>query len=199
MELDAVQSPVTGQVVQPSVTGQLAAGDFLQLLVTQLTNQDPLAPASNEALLAQLSSIREIELSSTLSDSLKTLARNQRYGAAAGLIGKFVTGRLDGASGGGEPLSGEVIGIRFSPAGEVTLLLDTGDKLSLEQLETVQGSEPAAEALIGRLVRGYDRADPENEFIEGIVVAVRRDEGKGVLLELDTGEQLPMGDLIVTV
>lgn len=41
--------------------GELTSQDFLKLLVTQLTYQDPLDPMGNEELLRQISSIREIE------------------------------------------------------------------------------------------------------------------------------------------
>lgn len=34
--------------------GRLDGGDFLRLLTTQLTMQDPLEPADNEAMLAQM-------------------------------------------------------------------------------------------------------------------------------------------------
>lgn len=199
MEINTVQPPIAGGSSQRSPTGELSSSDFLQLLVAQLTNQDPMAPTSNAALLDQLSSIREIELSARLSNSLETLTRNQKYGAAAGLIGKSVTGRQELAPPGGEPPSGEVVAIRFSPDGEVTLVLDSGDRLTLDQLETVQASKLSAESMIGRLVRGYDRSDPQNEFIEGIVTAIRKNETQGTVLELDTGESLSMVDLITTV
>ncbi len=47
---------------------ELGSSDFLKLMLTQLTNQDPLEPTGNEELLRQISSIREIELSTTLTE-----------------------------------------------------------------------------------------------------------------------------------
>ena len=40
---------------------ELASEDFIQIIFTELTNQDPLAPNDTSALLDQLNSIRSIE------------------------------------------------------------------------------------------------------------------------------------------
>ncbi len=39
---------------------ELGSQDFLKLMLTELTNQDPLQPTDNEALLRQISSIRDL-------------------------------------------------------------------------------------------------------------------------------------------
>jgi len=176
--------------------GELGGDDFLQLLVTQLTHQDPLSPTSNEDLLRQLSAVRDIQLSTSLVESLETLTGNQRYGAAAALIGKSVTGRMGSEETGFETVSGVVVGVRFDGQGRVSLELDGGRLLPMEQLETVRSPEAAGDSLIGRTVRGVDRTRSDSEVIEGVVTAVRRDESGRTILELDTGESLALTDLI---
>ncbi len=196
MELDAISagSTVVGSSRNP--TGELDASDFLQLLVTQLANQDPLEPTSNEALLQQLSSIRDIQLSSTLADSLETLTGNQRFGSAAALIGKRVSGHLGDHPESAVRVEGRVEGIRFDGNGQVTLELDSGAALPLEGLETVTESEATASSLLGQLVRGHDAENPA-AVIEGIVTSVRRDDDADeTSLELDTGESLLLSELI---
>ncbi len=191
MEIDGVQS--SGATAGgASATVSLGAGEFLQLLVTQLTNQDPLSPTSNEDLLAQLSSIREIELSTALTDSLKSLSSSQRYSSAAALIGKQVTSR-----GGDEAVTGTVVGVRFNADGGVLLELDSGAQVPLEQVATVSAPIASAKALVGRMVRGVDGSGgAEARPIEGVVTAVVRDSLGGALLELDTGEQLKFADVV---
>ena len=76
----------------------LGSQDFLKLMLTELTNQDPLQPTDNEALLRQISSIRDIEMSTSLTDTLQKLAGQQQIGAASSVIGQFVTG-VPGADG----------------------------------------------------------------------------------------------------
>jgi flagellar basal-body rod modification protein FlgD len=46
---------------------------FLQLLVTQLKNQDPLAPQDNSAFLAQLAQFSSLEQLQTISQNTTTL------------------------------------------------------------------------------------------------------------------------------
>ena len=196
MDINAIAADSQRRVGSGGQTSELGADDFLQLLVTQLTNQDPLSPTSNEDLLQQLSAIREIQLSTSLVDALQTLTGNQRYGSAAALIGKSVTGRLGDESTGFQSVSGTVVGVRFDAAGNVFLELDGGQQLPLDSLESVTDPERTADALIGRPVRGFDRAKAEPELIEGIVTAVRRNESDDLMLELDTGEQLRLSDLV---
>lgn len=196
MDINAIVSGPQRQIGSANRTNELGADDFLQLLVTQLTNQDPLSPTSNADLMQQLSTIRDIQLSTTLVDSLKTLTGNQRYGSAAALIGKSVTGRLGDEAAGFQSVSGVVVGVRFDTDGNVFLELDGGEQFPLEHLESVTNAERTADSLIGRLVRGLDRSLVKPESIEGIVTAVRRDESEELVLELDTGEQLRLSDLV---
>lgn len=196
MDIAAIASDSQSRVDSGGRTNELGADDFLQLLVMQLMNQDPLSPTSNADLLQQLSTIRDIQLSSTLVDSLKTLTGTQRYGSAASLIGKMVSGRVGDESTGFETVSGLVVGVRFDAGGNVSLELDSGRQLPLEQLESVSGVEGAVDSLIGRSVRGVDRSGDEPESIEGIVTGIGRDQNDDPVLELDTGEQLRLSDLV---
>lgn len=199
MDVSAITNTQTPAGVAGAGTAQLTGDDFLQLLVTQLMNQDPLAPTSNEELLGQLSSIRDIQLSATLVDSLKTLTGNQRYGAVAALIGKSVTGRTGDEAAGFETISGVVVGVRFDTEGKVSLELDSGRQLPLDRLESVTTPERTAESLIGRTVQGLDRAQAEPTAVAGVVTGVRLGDNGEVMLELDTGESLRMRDLVAQV
>src|SRR3954471_3976696 len=75
----------------------LKAQDFINMMVTQLQNQDPTKPADNGQLLAQMSQIGQLQSNSTLNDSLKGMVLQNQIGAAGNLIGKSVAGR-DGQS-----------------------------------------------------------------------------------------------------
>lgn len=73
----------------------LTAEDFLKLLITELQNQDPTEPLGNEQLLAQLSSMRELQSNVELSDTLTEISLGQSLTQAAGLIGKEIEGQAD--------------------------------------------------------------------------------------------------------
>jgi flagellar basal-body rod modification protein FlgD len=183
--------------ISPSGTrsaASLASQDFYELLVTQLTNQDPLEPMGNEELLRQIASIREIELSSSLTESLQSLADQQQFGSASSLIGQYVTG-LPGADGVVD--SGLVIGIRFTDGGRPVLQLANGIEMPLEQVSMIESPLTFAQTLVGRQVVGVDRRDPsEPSLVEGVVTGVTVADTGEVTVELDTGQDLRLSDLI---
>ncbi|MCH8251413.1 MAG: hypothetical protein IID36_03065 [Planctomycetes bacterium] len=175
----------------------LSSEDFFGLLITQLTNQDPFEPTGNEELFNQIASIREIELSTALTESLETLTSQQRFGAASSLIGRFVTG-VSGSD--GMPHSGIVTGVRFDAKGEAVLQLGDGTEMALADVTTIEAAESAAESLIGTKVFGVDRRDPSDvRAVEGIVTSARTDERGETVVELDTGEDIRFRDVLGTV
>lgn len=82
--------------------GQLAGVDqgigsvdiqgFFDLLIAQLSNQDPLNPLENDEILAQVSQMRGIEASNQLADTLDQFLLIQQLTGASSLIGKVVEG-----------------------------------------------------------------------------------------------------------
>src|SRR6188768_3432954 len=71
---------------------QLETEDFIKMMITQLQNQDPMEPAKNQELLAQMSQIGQLQSQTTLTDSLKSMVLQNNLGAAGNLIGKAVQG-----------------------------------------------------------------------------------------------------------
>jgi hypothetical protein len=195
MQTTAISTGSTiASVADDNRISELGGEDFFKLLIAQLVNQDPLEPTTNQELLQQVSSIREIELSTSLVDSLKSLTGQQRFGAASSLIGQYATGQPDAS---GQSLSGTVVAVRFTPEGSVVLQLDSGAELELEQLATVTSPAQAARELIGKFVQGIDTRDPQRlASVEGMVTNVIVGEGDEIYLELDTGEQLRFRDVI---
>ena len=179
--------------------GGLNGEDFFKLLVAQLANQDPLEPTSNQELLTQISSIRDIEASTTLTQTLQSLVARQGFGSAAGLIGQYVSGTVTSDDGESVSTSGTVVGLRVDPDGDMMLLLDTGVALPMSNVEHVTTAQHFAEAFVGRLVSGIDRTDPQRpEPVEGVVTGVTTDANGQVVLELDSGEQLRLTDVSAT-
>jgi len=194
MAVESVSSTTgaAGALAGDDPTQGLGGDDFFQLLIAQLINQDPLEPTSNQDLLNQISSIRDIELSTNLSGSLQTLAGQQRFASAAALIGKYVggSGEDDAAVG------GIVRSVRFDANGKAILQLEDGRELALESVQSVMESAAAAEALVGKFVSGVDRSAPDDpQTIEGIVMGISTDAGGRVMLELDSGQQLRLADV----
>ncbi len=70
----------------------LNGGDFVQFLITELQNQDPLNPTSSDQMLSQLSQIGQLESSSDLQTSLSGMVQQNSVSSAANMIGKDITG-----------------------------------------------------------------------------------------------------------
>lgn len=120
----------------------LGKDDFLKLLITQLTYQDPLEPVDSTeftAQLAQFSTLEQMENlvlavreGNELTGSLLELAL---LGQAAGLIGRSVRATVENPDGSTTTVDGTVDAVRASASGPV---LDVGGTMvRLDQVEKV--------------------------------------------------------------
>jgi flagellar basal-body rod modification protein FlgD len=135
------QLPTTGTSSTSSPASNpynLQPGDFIKMMVTQLQNQDPMQPASNSELLAQMSQIGQLQSADELQTTLKSVTLQTQIGSASALIGKSVQG-LDTN---GNPISGVVNSVAVS-GGNVALQLDTGMSLGLSSVTSI-GPAPSA-------------------------------------------------------
>ncbi len=163
-------------------------------MLTELTQQDPLQPTDSEALLRQISSIRDIELSTSLTESLQRLTGQQQIGSASSVIGQFVTS-VPGND--GAVTQGLVVGVRFADGGRPVLMLSSGVQLPMDQLSSIEPPLQAAQRMVGQTVIGVDtRPVGAPEAVEGIVTGARVDPNGETLLELDNGMDLRLRDLV---
>jgi flagellar basal-body rod modification protein FlgD len=83
--------------------------DFLRILVTQLSFQDPLKPIDNQEFVAQIAQFTALEQTRQLTDRMDALVGVQASSQSVGLIGKTVE---FGAAAG--PTSGTVTTVTFA-------------------------------------------------------------------------------------
>jgi flagellar basal-body rod modification protein FlgD len=91
----SVDDPIYGS--QSATQSQLGKDSFMKLLVQQLKNQDPLEPAKNEQMRAQLAQFSSLEEMQELNENIVGLAVLQQSNAlmaqltdSSALIGKSV-------------------------------------------------------------------------------------------------------------
>jgi len=96
--LDALSQRTKAEAVPKE--NELGQDAFLQLLVTQLSNQDPLSPQENGDFIAQLAQFSSVEgiqsLNGSVEDMATSLRSNQALQASA-LVGRSVRLPTDGA------------------------------------------------------------------------------------------------------
>jgi flagellar basal-body rod modification protein FlgD len=115
---------------------EMSSEDFIQIIFTELSNQDPFQPNDSGALLEQLNSIRSIESDLTMMDQLQTLVVENQLASAANLIGKAVSGLTADAL----PVEGTVASV-VRENNSVLLELDTGHRVPMESVtQIVQSS-----------------------------------------------------------
>lgn len=115
----------------------LKSEDFFGLLIAQLQAQDPLKPTDNQTLMTQMSTIRQMEMSSNLNTTLESLAAEQRFGSTSSLIGQYVGGTLKDNSGNDVVVKGVVVGVRFEPDGRAILDLHDGGQIPADKVQQV--------------------------------------------------------------
>jgi flagellar basal-body rod modification protein FlgD len=129
--------PATGSTTTSTSTTTPAAlnlqpTDFLNMMITQLQNQDPLNPTSSSDLLNQMSQIGQLQSSNNLQSSLQSFGLQTSIASASSMMGKTVQG-LDANS---NPISGVVTSVQVA-SGNVSLSLDNGNSLPLASVTSI--------------------------------------------------------------
>ena len=112
--------------------------DFLKILLTQLTYQDPLKPMDNQEFMAQMAQFTSLEQTQQLNEKMSTLITNQAALQSVGLIGRTV----DITTNTGGPATGKVTSLSLtgdSPALSVTTTAGvTLSNINLSQITAVR-------------------------------------------------------------
>jgi flagellar basal-body rod modification protein FlgD len=128
------------QALQPSTPSrfqELSSEDFVRIIFTELSNQDPFQPSDTGALLEQLNSIRSIESDIRLTDRLESLVFENQLATAGATLGRLVTGlsdRNDRATG--------IVTAVVREGEEVQLELDDGSRIPIDNVEAIVEAPP---------------------------------------------------------
>ena len=112
--LNAASTP-TAQV------SNLGLEDFLKVLLTQLTYQDPLKPLDNQQFIAQLAQFTSLEQNRQSNDRLQQLLTIQSATQSVGLLGRTVEVQ---PSTGGASTTGQVTTLRFQQGAPLITVRD---------------------------------------------------------------------------
>jgi flagellar basal-body rod modification protein FlgD len=79
----------------PLPTQSLSQQDFLNLLVAQMTSQDPLNPTNSQDLLSQMTQFSTLNANNALQQDMTQMNTSQNYSLASSLLGKQVLLAVD--------------------------------------------------------------------------------------------------------
>jgi flagellar basal-body rod modification protein FlgD len=106
--LDATTTSGAGSAVSGGLASNLRGQEFLQLLVTQLRNQDPLNPVNDREFLAQMAQLSTLEATTELATQVRRMVANQEQLGALQLVGRKVQYLQAGSA-----AEGTVTGVRL--------------------------------------------------------------------------------------
>lgn len=137
--ISGIGSATSSSAAASRSIGEISPEEFLQLLITQLQNQDPFEPVKNQDLLQQMSAVRQLQSNIELQQTLEDITLQQQISSAGALIGKLVQG-LDGNL---DRVNGLVTSVAVQ-SGQVYLELDNGNHIKLQNVQRVAEGPTAA-------------------------------------------------------
>lgn len=132
-----------------AVNKSLGQEDFLKLLTTELTNQDPLQPMDDKDFIAQLAQFSSLEQMNNMAKSFETFNtgmtnffQQSLLNQGSALLGKQVTGMdLDGVT----AITGIVDSVKWLDGNpQLSLLQEDGTFKTLEMNQITEVSEPTS-------------------------------------------------------
>ncbi|MCC7370918.1 MAG: flagellar biosynthesis protein FlgD [Chloroflexi bacterium] len=112
----------------------LGKDDFMQLLIAQLKNQDPMKPMEDKEFITQLAQFSSLEATEKLNTQLDELLGSQSLVQAATLIGKQATAKLES----GETVTGVISEVRMI-SGQPTAIIN-GQEVDTSLITVLTGS-----------------------------------------------------------
>lgn len=94
--------------------------DFLQLLTTQIANQDPLEPMKDTEFISQMANVASLENQQKFTQSFTEFAESQSQVATQAYLGRKVTVETDS----GERKSSVAEAVERSDDGQITVTVD---------------------------------------------------------------------------
>jgi flagellar basal-body rod modification protein FlgD len=80
----------TGSVIDRTPVQTLGQDDFLKLLVTQMTSQDPMNPKQDTDFIAQMAQFSALEQSKVMQSDMAQMRSDQQIMQAYGLLGQTI-------------------------------------------------------------------------------------------------------------
>lgn len=169
--------------------------EFLKLLTTQLTHQDPLNPIKDQDFTAQLAQLQALDSQVDMTEALVALRNENQLQGASALIGKHITGvDKDGNDAEGTVRSAIV------RDGQALLELENHQRVPFENVSDVleQNAIQSAESSLteaSNMLGGWVKGTGESGLpVEGVVSSVVM-QNNMPMLQLDTGELIQIKNL----
>lgn len=133
-------APVESAVSAPNAASGLKLQDLLQVMLTELTHQDPFKPVDNTEFLAQIAQFASLDSAQQLNSNVVQLLTVEALNQSVGLIGRTVSAD----NGSGQIVNGTVQAVDLQTGvPQVTIQDDAGNviaNVTLGQLTTIRAA-----------------------------------------------------------
>lgn len=140
MELVGVNGAAQTAVVTGEAGGNLGKDEFMELLITQMQNQDPMAPTDNTAMIAQMAQFSSLEQMQNLNSSFEGF--QQSTTAALSLMNAGTPVELELSN--GQTVSGTLDKVQWN-SGETQFVIDGKNYSANQVLSLTAGDETVVE------------------------------------------------------
>jgi flagellar basal-body rod modification protein FlgD len=130
--LSSLYNNASSSTLATSQSPQDLKNEFLQMLMTQLQNQDPTNPVDDTAMLGEEAQFSSLEQMQNMNQNLVSLMSMQNVSQAVSLVGKSITG----VDANGAAASGQVASLVFN-SGTPELKLADGSIVPLSNIQTI--------------------------------------------------------------
>lgn len=130
--VDSVSSSVSSAGTKATGYSAMSAEDFTKLIFAELARQDPSNPTDTNALLQQISMIRNIQSDVDLTSNLKSLVNQNELASASNMIGLSISG----VSTDNERVTDTVKSVSKTSEGTVLNLL-SGSRVRMSNVDTI--------------------------------------------------------------
>jgi flagellar basal-body rod modification protein FlgD len=134
---DSTYTPSTSKTTTKTSTSssEETSGQFMSLLLAQLTNQNPLEPMDDTQMVSQMVSMNSLEELQKISKAMTTMSQTNQFLSATNLMDKTVSYTNDAK----EKATGTVSGVSISDS---KVYLTINDKqVELSKLISVTGTQ----------------------------------------------------------
>ncbi len=132
-----VQQPQTPAPKNPAGMDGIGEDAFMQLLLAQLKNQDPLKPMDDTEFISQMAQFNSLNELMSINKVLGELMTAQTVAQGSALIGKTITAHISADD---STLTGKVTGLQISND-KVTLTVD-GKQIPMDAVRSVTETPP---------------------------------------------------------
>jgi len=119
---------------QKKLDGKVTHDDFINLLITQLRNQDPMNPINNDNFVQQMAQLQALDEQTATTKTLQSMRIESQFSMANNLIGKIASAPNPYASDSGNAIiTGYIASVSISN-GEVYVHFENGQKVLVEKV-----------------------------------------------------------------